>query len=397
MAVNKFVRRLVQRVADFVSPPARDLCAPRELEQAIQRERSRVDRTQGQFAVVSFFPNHGRSDRRRLLPLVDHLKRRSRTVDDLGWSHDNKLCLVLANCSPAAAANLAAEMCRDFSSDDLTLAFTLFHYAADGRSGNHPGPLSSDAAVRPAAMKAINPACRSRAVPPLEREPPESAEQSEGAESSAWELASSMEVLLVRDMPWWKRTLDVTAAAAALILLAPLFAIIALAIKLSSPGPMLFQQIRSGRGGQPFTLYKFRSMVPDAEIQKSELLAMNEQDGPAFKMENDPRVTRVGRILRAFSMDELPQLWNVLRGDMSLVGPRPLPINEAEACVGWQRQRTDVTPGLTCFWQVQDRRAKIPFVDWARMDIRYIGGRSPWVDLRLLVQTVLFIIRRKGV
>jgi len=207
---------------------------------------------------------------------------------------------------------------------------------------------------------------------------------------------AGVEALVMRRMPLWKRVVDVTGAIAGLTLLAPIFLIVMLAIKLESRGPIFFRQRRSGRNGVPFWLYKFRSMVVDAEARKQELLELNEQDGPAFKMEADPRVTAVGRFIRATSIDELPQLWNVLKGDMSLVGPRPLPCDESDECEGWQRRRLDVTPGLTCFWQVKERRTKIPFVDWARMDLKYIKSRSPKVDLKLIGETIRFILRRKG-
>jgi lipopolysaccharide/colanic/teichoic acid biosynthesis glycosyltransferase len=124
-------------------------------------------------------------------------------------------------------------------------------------------------------------------------------------------------------------------------------------------------------------------------------MTMNEQDGPAFKIKNDPRITRVGRLIRSTSIDELPQLWNVLRGDMSLVGPRPLPCNETESCHGWLRQRLDVTPGLTCIWQVRGR-SKVSFADWVRMDVQYIRSRSLGGDVKLLLQTVPAVVSRKG-
>jgi lipopolysaccharide/colanic/teichoic acid biosynthesis glycosyltransferase len=143
-------------------------------------------------------------------------------------------------------------------------------------------------------------------------------------------------------------------------------------------------------------MYKFRTMAVDAEARKAALLNCNEQDGPAFKMEKDPRVTRVGRVLRAMSIDELPQLVNVLRGQMSLVGPRPLPIAESQQCEPWQQERLDVTPGLTCLWQVRDRREKIPFADWMRLDIRYARKRNLLLDLKLIWQTLQFVVRRKG-
>ncbi|MBW3599408.1 MAG: sugar transferase, partial [Planctomycetes bacterium] len=197
--------------------------------------------------------------------------------------------------------------------------------------------------------------------------------------------------------PLWKRLLDVAGAGLGLLLTAPLFAAAAVLVKLDSAGPVLFAQQRSGRLGRSFTIYKFRSMLADAEQRKQELMSLNEQDGPAFKIEHDPRVTRVGRVLRGTSLDELPQLWNVLLGQMSLVGPRPLPVTEAERCRGWQRRRSDVTPGLTCFWQVKDRRTKISFDDWVRMDLRYIRERSLWTDLKLILQTVAFVLRRRGV
>ena len=180
-------------------------------------------------------------------------------------------------------------------------------------------------------------------------------------------VAQSMNAFFERPMPFWKRTIDVVGAVCGLIVLSPLLLTVAAAIRCTSRGPIIFRQRRAGRGGRPFKMYKFRSMVVDAEEKKKELLAANEQDGPAFKMEHDPRITPIGHLIRKTSIDELPQLWNVLKGDMSLVGPRPLPCSEADACEPWQKRRLEVTPGLTCIWQVPDPRTNIPFADWARM------------------------------
>jgi lipopolysaccharide/colanic/teichoic acid biosynthesis glycosyltransferase len=170
---------------------------------------------------------------------------------------------------------------------------------------------------------------------------------------------------------------------------------VALAIKLTSRGPILFKQERSGRGGKPFIMYKFRSMQADAEDHKPELRAANEQNGPVFKIKYDPRVTRLGRWLRRTSLDELPQLWNVLLGDMSLVGPRPLPCAESAACASWQRRRLDVTPGLTGLWQVSGR-STISFRDWVRLDMRYIRTLSPQNDLKLILLTVPAVVFGRG-
>ena len=175
----------------------------------------------------------------------------------------------------------------------------------------------------------------------------------------------------------------------------PLFALVAAAIRLTSPGPVIFRQWRTGRGGVPFRMNKFRTMVVDAEARKVDLMARNEQDGPAFKVRNDPRITPIGRFLRRTSLDELPQLLNVLRGDMSLVGPRPLPCDETRACETWHRQRLDVTPGLTCIWQVRGR-SQVSFADWVRMDVQYIRSRSLAQDLKLLLLTMPAVVGGKG-
>ncbi|HND53900.1 MAG TPA: sugar transferase, partial [Pirellulaceae bacterium] len=198
------------------------------------------------------------------------------------------------------------------------------------------------------------------------------------------------ELLFVRPFPAWKRAIDVVGALVGLVLLSPVMAVAALAIKLTSPGPILFRQLRAGLGGQPFTIFKFRTMRVDAEALKPALRAHSEQDGPAFKL-NDPRVTRLGKWLRSSCVDELPQLWNVLIGDMSLVGPRPLPCDESAACVRWQQHRLRVRPGLTCIWQTH-RDNSIPFDDWMRMDIRYMRETSLWQDLKLVVQTIASIL-----
>jgi len=147
-------------------------------------------------------------------------------------------------------------------------------------------------------------------------------------------------------------------------------------------------------GGKSFKIYKLRTMRPDAESLKSELLAYSEQDGPAFKMANDPRITPIGRFLRKTSIDELPQLWNVLKGDMSLVGPRPLPVDESKSCQLWQRRRLSVRPGLTCIWQIRGRNS-VSFDEWVRMDLKYIKRRSFWYDLYLIASTAPAVVAKR--
>jgi lipopolysaccharide/colanic/teichoic acid biosynthesis glycosyltransferase len=231
---------------------------------------------------------------------------------------------------------------------------------------------------------------------PSDEVPPQ-ADENRPAEVDAFlnRPVRSMEPLFVRPMPLWKRSLDLMGAIILLLLSSPLLLAAAAAIRLSSPGPILFKQRRAGVGGRPFTMFKFRTMVNGADRQQQALLALNEQDGPAFKIKNDPRVTAVGHLLRVTSIDELPQLWNVLRGEMSLVGPRPLPCHESDACQGWHRRRLDVTPGLTCIWQISGR-SMVSFDNWVRMDVRYVGSRSLWSDLWLLFQTLPAVLLRRG-
>jgi lipopolysaccharide/colanic/teichoic acid biosynthesis glycosyltransferase len=205
----------------------------------------------------------------------------------------------------------------------------------------------------------------------------------------------SSEFFFAKGMPAWKRAIDIMGAAAGLVAGAPVMLAAATAIKITSPGPIFFVQEREGLGGRRFHIYKLRTMCVDAEVQKEQLLELSEQDGPAFKMQRDPRTTVLGRFLRWSSIDELPQFWNVLKGEMSLVGPRPLPTAESLACHGWQRRRLDVRPGMTCTWQVMGR-GRVRFDDWVRMDLRYAARHSLWHDLKLVFVTLPSLIFQRG-
>jgi exopolysaccharide biosynthesis polyprenyl glycosylphosphotransferase len=190
-----------------------------------------------------------------------------------------------------------------------------------------------------------------------------------------------------------KRILDVSGAFVLLIVTSPIILLVAMLIRWTSPGPVIFWQNRSGLHGRPFRMYKFRSMVTNAEQARAELESMNEMSGPVFKVKNDPRVTPLGRWLRKTSLDELPQLWNVLRGEMSLVGPRPLPLYET-ANFGdiSQRRRMSVRPGLTCLWQVRGRSQITDFKDWVRLDLEYIDRWTLWLDIEILMRTVPVVL-----
>ena len=193
-----------------------------------------------------------------------------------------------------------------------------------------------------------------------------------------------------------KRVIDVCVSAALLLLLVPLAGVIILAIRLTSPGRAHFAQERLGQNKHPFRMYKFRTMVAGAEARRGELEALNEADGPVFKMRHDPRVTPIGRWLRKTSLDELPQLFNVLRGDMSLVGPRPLPVRDYEGfSEDWHRRRFSVRPGMTCLWQVHGR-SDTSFERWMALDMEYIDTWSLGLDARILASTVSAVIRRSG-
>jgi exopolysaccharide biosynthesis polyprenyl glycosylphosphotransferase len=194
-----------------------------------------------------------------------------------------------------------------------------------------------------------------------------------------------------------KQLLDRIGAVLLLLLLSPVFMVIGVLIKIGTPGPILFRQKRSGLNGAPFTIYKFRTMVTNAEQFKHELAAMNEMTGPVFKITNDPRVTPIGRFLRRSSLDELPQLLNVLRGEMSLVGPRPLPVDEVKRFNDLaHRRRLSVKPGITCLWQVSGRNNVSDFRDWVRLDLEYIDNWSLWLDFKILWRTVPVVLTGVG-
>lgn len=192
-----------------------------------------------------------------------------------------------------------------------------------------------------------------------------------------------------------KRSIDISVSILLATLGLPVIALIALAIKLSQGGAVLYSQTRCGLNGRRFTLYKFRTMVEGADRAQQDLLHLNEMDGPVFKVRNDPRVTPLGRFLRRFSLDELPQLWNVLRGDMSLVGPRPPIPDEVRRYQRWQRRRLSMKPGLTCLWQISGRN-QIDFERWMHLDLEYIDSWSPWLDMKILLKTVPAVLSGRG-
>jgi lipopolysaccharide/colanic/teichoic acid biosynthesis glycosyltransferase len=362
MFITRFVAAFRKFRTGLQEDGLRDLPDAAQMDKVLERERTRADRTGATLSVVVFVPARHQAGE-ALACLVRALRGRLRLTDEIGWLDKERLCAVLPDTPTAGAWKVVEDIGQALPVGAARPRCLVYSYPGDWAAGGQPASdkvAAEQPPARPAAKR-----------------------------------AAALEGLLLRPMPAWKRSLDVAGALTGMVLLAPLLALIAAAIKLTSPGPVLFSQRRSGRGGVPFTIYKFRTMVIGAEGQKARLLARNDQDGPAFKMKDDPRVTWLGRVLRQTSLDELPQLWNVLKGDMSLVGPRPLPCDESQACTGWQRRRLDVTPGLTCIWQVRGR-CRVSFADWVRMDVRYIRQRSLWQDLKLLVLTVPAVLFRRG-
>jgi lipopolysaccharide/colanic/teichoic acid biosynthesis glycosyltransferase len=373
--------------------------SPEEFRLVLERERARADRSGNKFSLVVFdFGSTNGTNGSSLA--VEHLTRvlfrRIRITDTVGWFDDRSIGTVLPGTTGQGAWKFADDVGRKANAIASQFSYRVYTYPMEGIPDQrevsdrprrqefprqqeqvsfegffvkHPGPSRAYVSSMPlrSAAQFRNP------QKPIE----------------------NGETLFARPMPSWKRGLDILGSTVGLILLSPLLGIVSVLIKLSSPGPVIFKQNRAGLGGRSFVLYKFRTMVVDAEARKRDLMAFNEQDGPAFKITNDPRMTRIGSLLRKTSIDEFPQLWNVLNGDMSLVGPRPLPCEESDECDPWQRKRLDVTPGITCIWQVKGR-STVTFAEWCRMDINYIRNLKLFHDIKILMQTLPSVLLRKG-
>jgi lipopolysaccharide/colanic/teichoic acid biosynthesis glycosyltransferase len=341
------------------------LLSVRQFQRLLSRERARSDRSGDRFSLLVFVPPPDQSGPAYHAQLAKSLHRRLRSTDEAGWLDRDRIAVMLPGTAPRGAWKLADDVCCNWTGDPKPIC-QVYCYPSD--------TTQLDQSIVDRRSK-----------------------KSSGEDSPLVpdKNGKALEPLFMKRMPLWKRAIDVVGAGVGLTMLLPVFAVVAIAIKATSRGPVFFKQMRSGAGGRPFLMYKFRSMSTDAEARKAELMALNEQDGPAFKLTNDPRVTRVGQFIRATSLDELPQLWNVFKGEMSLVGPRPLPCNESNACLDWQRRRLDVTPGLTCIWQVRGR-STVNFNEWVRMDLEYVSRRTLWHDTKILLATVPAVIQRRG-
>jgi len=373
--LRKITKAMRRRRAKKTSPLA-FLHSVERMRGILDRERMRADRGNSMFTLVTFtLPDSTSAE--DLAQLGTIAQQRVRTTDEVGLLGPNCIGAILPETSTTGAWKLADDVCVKLPTAALRAACEVAVY------------------VHPSDRGTPTPDEREKVKSQEETAPAEGALAGAGCTDADPRAAQAIQLMFVQGMPLWKRAIDVVVSATALLLLTPLFLVTAMAIKIASPGPVFFTQMRGGLGGRPFKIYKFRTMRVDAEACKAALLAMSEQDGPAFKLKNDPRVTRLGSFLRKTSIDELPQLINVLLGDMSLVGPRPLPCDESERCLPWQQRRLDVTPGLTCIWQVEGR-SRVTFDEWARMDVRYIQSRSLVKDAKLIAQTLPAVVLRKG-
>ena len=377
-----------------------------QIEVAFRRERDRSDRTQSHFAVVTFAPLKDSARETDLAVLATVLKGRIRTYESLGQLDSKRAALLLPDTAGAGAWQLADDALACLKNAGLEYGCEVYVYPEDwSRVHRQEG---ADLPAEDAAEESPHSNSRGLAAPLPRQDEEVSGHRSPTAPLEQVELSTSEQIAqsirnvgslqgyFAHPIPLGKRLFDIIGATIILALLSPVMLAAALLVKLSSPGPIIFRQERAGLGGKPFSFLKFRTMYIDAEERLKEMRARNiHTDGPIFKDPNDPRMTPVGRVLRRWSVDELPQLWNVVLGQMSLVGPRPPKTGEVEQYEPWQRRRLDVTGGLTCIWQVSGR-SEIGFLDWVRMDIEYIRRRSPWLDFKLLVLTAKAVVSGRG-
>lgn len=357
----------------------------------LETDRLRADRMGIALTLVAVKWREGDDPAESTARVFDLIDSRLRATDEVGRLNHNEVGIVLWDTDEDGATVFVDRLLKA-APVELKLEATLFVYPQRGpstrRSDDKSGQNNSHDDSR-------NDERDSETEEPSSEQAATNENLASTASVTSQFAVEQLEPAMARTMSPIRRGIDFVGALCGLMLASPILLAAAAAIKISDRGPVFFMQERAGLGGNPFRIYKLRTMCIDAEAKKSELLARSEQDGAAFKMEHDPRVFKVGNFLRRTSIDELPQLINVLRGEMSLVGPRPLPIEEAERVAGWQRRRLDVMPGLTCIWQVEGR-SRVSFIEWMRMDMRYIQRRGLLSDLQLMFATVPAVLMRKG-
>ncbi|QDS89354.1 putative sugar transferase EpsL [Rosistilla ulvae] len=334
------------------------LLSERQLARELNRERLRSDRREIPFCLIDVVLSPENCRRSDVVRAARLLHRRLRLTDTLGHRSRATVGIVLTD-TPEQGGRIVIDDLRDLLFNaGLKCALELFAYDPEAwqqeqlfdRHDDHDPPSGHLMPPQPIAS-------RRRGIA--------------------------------------KRFVDVVGSGVGLMISAVPITLACLAIRCTSKGPAIFRQVREGADGKPFTIYKLRTMRVDAEQQQAELRRLSERDGPAFKIKNDPRITPVGKVLRATCIDELPQLVNVFLGQMSLVGPRPLPWSESRAVATWQRRRLDVKPGITGIWQTA-KHEEIAFDDWMRMDLRYVDKGSAWLDMKLLAKTVIVPVKARG-
>lgn len=328
----------------------RSLTGP-QLRAALERERMRCDRNGPPFAFITLKQQQAGLNNQQWEGLLRYLNRRLRATDHFGMFSANRMGILLTATNRSGAITVLQNICEALQWVE-NRGFEIFVY-----------PFDQD-------------------------------DDDQGYDET--DPTQPLDELFNQPLPTWKRALDIGASTLGFVILSPILALTWLLVRVTSAGPVIFAQQREGYAGRIFTMYKFRTMVQNAETLQEDLRSESEQDGPAFKIERDPRITFVGHYLRKSCIDELPQLWNVLKGEMSIVGPRPLPVHESVACKPWQRRRLHVTPGLTCLWQAQSGSRTVAFDDWMRMDLQYGSNRTIFGDLNLILQTALKVVMHRA-
>jgi lipopolysaccharide/colanic/teichoic acid biosynthesis glycosyltransferase len=346
-----------------------------EFHTILQKERARADRNNHVFSLVSFEFVPQVSGRNSTIYFAYYLKNRIRITDEIGWQDNHSIGILLFNTLDKEAKQFAESIQRNCP-PNIICKYSVSTYPEDK--------------VEHAPNEQIN-----RGSGAGYNSMPGSTSLHAHPGGADEKIAKNLNPVFYHKISVAKRLSDVVLSTVALLVLSPLMFIIAVAVKLTSKGPIFYKQQRAGLGGLPFTMLKFRTMKVGADEMKSQLQPFNERTGPVFKMENDPRVTRFGKILRHWSLDELPQFLNVLNGDMSLVGPRPPTMDEVEQYRTWHNYRLEMRPGITCIWQVYARHDK-SFDNWVRLDIKYRQEQSFLLDMKLIVLTLPAVLSRRG-